>query len=206
MEALQETELAGRVVADADMAEVVFDMSSEALGKKRRAVVGDQEGRPFQLTMKRLGARAGLVDRLVDLAGRIAGGEMDGQQIAREVVDHRDRVPPAMAGDVDIGHVGLPKIVGPTGQQLEQLGALVQLGRAHARLLQKIISLHHPVDLSVGDRDPPAATDHGDTLVAPPGECLGRRLDRLGHPRRKGTWPGTRFAPPPDRLGLAIPG
>lgn len=61
------------------------------------------------------------------------------EQIARVVVDHRDRVPPAGTGDVDVGHIGLPQLVRRTRQQLEQSPRLVELGAAHPPLLQTTI-------------------------------------------------------------------
>ena len=47
MEALQQAQLAGRVVSDADMAEVFADVGAKTLGVKAVAIVGDQEGRFF---------------------------------------------------------------------------------------------------------------------------------------------------------------
>ena len=55
MEALQETELARRAVADAHVAEVSTEMRAEPLGEERRAVVGDEERRAAEPAVDRLG-------------------------------------------------------------------------------------------------------------------------------------------------------
>ena len=57
MKALQETELGRGAIADADMAEIVADMGSEAPGEEGGAVVGDQERRSFELAMDGLDTR-----------------------------------------------------------------------------------------------------------------------------------------------------
>ncbi len=170
VESLQQSELLRGPVADADMTVTsVGDVLAEAVGQEAGAVVGNQERRLGERPMHALRFCAGEIDAGGDIGSGVAGGEMAGQQVARVVVDDGDRVPPAVAGDVDVGDVHLPQVVGPLRQQLEQLGRLVQFWGARRRSMQQTALLHDPVDDLVGRADdglPPA--DDGDALVAPP--------------------------------------
>ena len=165
---LEQPELGRRAVGDAHMRIVAVDVAAKCSGEKARPVVGDQERGLGQRPVQAFGLGPRHIEGRVHIAGAGARREVAREQVARVVVDDRDRVPPPVSGDVQIGHVGLPQLVRGTGQQLEQPRRLVELGLTYPALLQQSRRLHHLVDLLVGDPEPCASGDDRDALVAPP--------------------------------------
>ena len=58
MEALEQTELSGRAVGDANVRVVAVDVAAKCPGEKARSVVGDQERRRGQRSVQPLGLGA----------------------------------------------------------------------------------------------------------------------------------------------------
>jgi hypothetical protein len=46
------------------------------------------------------------------IGSRHGGAQLPGHDVAREVVGHGGQIEPAPAGDLEVGEVGLPKVVG----------------------------------------------------------------------------------------------
>src|SRR4051794_21292470 len=64
------------------------------------------------------------VQRLCDVADLHRRTELPGDNVAREVVQYRAEVKPAPAGHLEIGEVGLPKLVRRCRLILELIGGL----------------------------------------------------------------------------------
>ena len=60
-----------------------------------------------------------MVERGGDVGSAHRGAEPPGDDVAREVVEHRRQIVPAPAGDLEVGEVGLPELVDRGGLVLE---------------------------------------------------------------------------------------
>ena len=87
------------------------------------AIVGDQHGAANERTMEALRLCLRLVDGDDQGPCVETRRQVNRQQIAAEVVDDRHRIPPAVAGDVHVGHVGLPEPFGPWGSNSNSFAA-----------------------------------------------------------------------------------
>ena len=154
------------------------DVRLEMPGEEARAVVGHQEQYFRERPVQPLGFGTRCIERCGDLAGAVAGRKVTGQQIARVIVDHRHRVPPAVAGNVQVGHVGLPQLVRSRRQELKEPRRLVDRRLAHSGLLQEPRRLENPVNLLVRHPKPFTPGNDRDSLVAPPRIALRKRFDR----------------------------
>ena len=75
--------------------------------------------------------------------------ELPGDDEAREVVEHGREIVPAPAGDLEIGEVGLPELVGRRGLVLELVGRLDDdVGRAG----DEVVRLEQPIDRGLRDK------------------------------------------------------
>jgi hypothetical protein len=84
-----------------------------------------------------LGLGAGGIERRGCILHTAARREVAGQQVARVVVDDRDRIPLPVPRDMQVGHIRLPQLVRVGRQQLEQARRLVECRLAQPRLLQQ---------------------------------------------------------------------
>ena len=164
MEPLHQPELGRRPILGVHVLKVLGEEMSEPFGQEVCAVIRDQEGAPCQVAVDGLCRGRGFLDGLVDLVGGVAGGQPWRQQITGEVVDDRHGIPPAMAGDVDVGHVRQPQVIGAARQKLERLGRLIEFRRSGFGILQQAEQLEDPVDRLVGGQ---VGDVVGDELLPP---------------------------------------
>lgn len=89
-----------------------------------------------------------------------------------------------IAGNGNVGDVGLPQLVGAFGQQLVQPRRLLAGAFVDSLLepMEQSGLLHDPVHLASRNRLVEAMTDQGDLLVSVPRECFRRREDRALFP------------------------
>ena len=81
-----------------------------------------------------------------DVAGLHRRAELPGDDVAREVIEHRGQVEPAPADDLQVGEVGLPELVGSRGLVLELIGGLDD---DEGRAGDQVMGLEHAVDRSL---------------------------------------------------------
>lgn len=64
------------------------------------------------------------VQRVGDILGPHVGAQLPGDDVAREVVEHRRQIEPPPADDLQICEIGLPELVGRCGLVVELVGCL----------------------------------------------------------------------------------
>ena len=131
MKPLQQVQLGGGSILDADMIEMPARIVVELSGHEAAAVVGDQRRHASGKTAVARRLLPGLLQRRHRIVRRLRRGQVASQQIAGIIVDHRHCIPPAEAWNMNPRHIRLPQVVRTRRQQLEQLGALVDPGLPH---------------------------------------------------------------------------
>jgi hypothetical protein len=101
MQPLQEPKLRRGAVLDANVVELPQGEALEVLGDEARAVIGDEGWHCAQGAVDSFRFLAGEIERCGDVRAAVAGGEVQGEEVAGVVVDDGDRVPPAVTGDVE---------------------------------------------------------------------------------------------------------
>jgi len=151
----------------------ILDVPVELFGNERWTIIRHQKRYRLQRAANFFSFPPGPIQDLGGFQSTIRVREMKSQQVPRVVVDHRDRIPPAIAGDMDIGDVHLPQAVRPLGQQIVQLSSLVKLRHKRTTFMQKPMFAHHTVRVAILDLVTGATTDRRDFLVAVPRIQLG---------------------------------
>jgi hypothetical protein len=67
------------------------------------------------------------IERGGDIVAAHRGAELPGDDVAGEVVEHGREIIPAPAGDLQVGEVGLPELVGRRGLVRNSDGALITM-------------------------------------------------------------------------------
>jgi len=76
------------------------------------------------------------LQRIRYIGSRHGRAQLPGQNVAREVVEHGGQVEPVPADDLEVGEVGLPKLVG-RGRRIGEAIVVIVSNTIDARLLKK---------------------------------------------------------------------
>ena len=122
----------------------------EPFGQVRRDVAGAVVGeKPWPMDDLCLVEPRGLqcqVQRGGDILGLHRWAQLPGDDVAREVVENGRQVEPAPTDDLQIGEVGLPKLIGRRGLVLELVG---RLHHDEGRAGDQIMRLQQAIDRSL---------------------------------------------------------
>jgi hypothetical protein len=86
------------------------------------AIVAEQPGFVQHRGAVAAGSRQGEVQRVGHVLGPHVGAKLPGDDVAREVVEHRRQIHPAPPNDLEVGKIGLPHLVRPGGFGVERIG------------------------------------------------------------------------------------
>jgi len=87
-------------------------------------------------------------DPWIPARGQVSRAELPGDHVAREVVEHGGEIEPAPAGDLEVGEVGLPELVGCRGLGVELVCCL---DHDESRAGDQVVLRQQAVDRSLGD-------------------------------------------------------